>query len=133
MKTLLLIILILIAGTGSGGAQYPLPENTLASADAGESLSVTSPGGFAAAMEDPTEGFLETGFFAGGTGTEGDPYLITDEDQLQAMKDHLTSHFKLISDNYRVLLLTILTGKRVFLSYFLKFYRSYLRTIFFTS
>lgn len=36
--------------------------------------------------------------FAGGSGTEDDPYLIADAKQLDNVRNHLKSHFKLVSD-----------------------------------
>lgn len=36
--------------------------------------------------------------FAGGSGTESDPYLIKTADQLNAIRFHLTKHYKLISN-----------------------------------
>ncbi len=41
---------------------------------------------------------MANGLFAGGNGTETNPYLIEDADDLNAMRHHLSSHFKLIND-----------------------------------
>jgi hypothetical protein len=41
---------------------------------------------------------LAQGDFAGGSGTEGDPYQVSTLEQLQAVKDHLESHFIQVAD-----------------------------------
>ncbi len=36
--------------------------------------------------------------FAGGSGTEGDPYLVENAEQLNSMRNHLSAHFRLVAD-----------------------------------
>jgi hypothetical protein len=41
---------------------------------------------------------MANGNFAGGTGVENDPYLIEDADDLNAIREDLSSHYKMVSD-----------------------------------
>jgi uncharacterized repeat protein (TIGR02543 family) len=47
---------------------------------------------------DPSLGAVLVAEFAGGSGTEGDPYLVAHADQLYNLRNHLDKHFRLIED-----------------------------------
>ncbi len=50
------------------------------------------------AMMVGTASFAWGSEFAGGSGTESDPYIIETEDQLNNVRNHLSAHFKLAND-----------------------------------
>jgi hypothetical protein len=50
------------------------------------------------AIAAPPHGSFVAGFSGSGSGTTRDPYIITNENQLQEMKDNLTAHYALGND-----------------------------------
>ena len=61
---------------------------------------------------------MAQGFFAGGNGTKENPFLIEDADDLNAIRNNLSAHYKMIND-----ILYLLTSciNAYFLSLFLIF------------